>query len=123
MVILISLTAIANKRKLPYPILLVFAGLIIGFVPQLPDLALNPDVVFIIILPPLLYDAATKTSWHEFKTSIRPISALAVTLVFFTTIAVAVTAHYFIPDFSWPLAFVLGGCCFPARCRCGIRYY
>jgi len=108
MVILISLTAIANKRKLPYPILLVFAGLIIGFVPQLPDLALNPDVVFIIILPPLLYDAATKTSWHEFRTSIRPISALAVTLVFFTTVAVAVTAHYFIPDFSWPLAFVLG---------------
>jgi len=108
MVILISLTAIANKRKLPYPILLVVAGLIIGFVPQLPDLALNPDVVFIIILPPLLYDAATKTSWHEFRTSIRPISALAVTLVFFTTVAVAVTAHYFIPDFSWPLAFVLG---------------
>ncbi|HMG68184.1 MAG TPA: Na+/H+ antiporter [Chitinophagaceae bacterium] len=108
MVILISLTAIANKRKLPYPVLLVFAGLIIGFVPQLPDLALDPDVVFVIILPPLLYDAATKTSWHEFKTSIRPISALAITLVFFTTVAVAVTAHYFIPDFSWPLSFVLG---------------
>lgn len=108
MVILISLTAIANKRKLPYPVLLVFAGLIIGFVPQLPDLALDPDVVFVIILPPLLYDAATKTSWHEFKTSIGPISALAITLVFFTTVAVAVTAHYLIPDFSWPLSFVLG---------------
>ncbi len=108
MAILISLTAIANKRKLPYPILLVAAGLIIGFVPQLPDLALDPDVVFVIILPPLLYDAATKTSWHEFRTSIRPISALAITLVFFTTIAVAITAYYFIPEFSWPLAFVLG---------------
>lgn len=108
MVILISLTAIANKRKLPYPILLVVAGLIIGFVPQLPELALDPDVVFVIILPPLLYDAASKTSWNEFKTSIRPISALAITLVFFTTIAVAVTAHYLIPGFSWPLAFVLG---------------
>jgi CPA1 family monovalent cation:H+ antiporter len=108
MAILISLTAIANKRKLPYPILLVAAGLIIGFVPQLPDLALDPDVVFVIILPPLLYDAASKTSWHEFKTSIRPISALAITLVFFTTVAVAVTAHYLIPGFSWPLAFVLG---------------
>jgi len=108
MAILISLTAIANKRKLPYPILLVAAGLIIGFVPQLPDLALDPEVVFVIILPPLLYDAASKTSWHEFRTSIRPISALAITLVFFTTTAVAVTAHYFIPGFSWPLAFVLG---------------
>ena len=108
MAILISLTAIANKRKLPYPILLVAAGLIIGFIPQLPDLALDPDVVFVIILPPLLYDAATKTSWHEFRTSIRPISALAITLVFFTTVSVAVTSHYLIPGFSWPLAFVLG---------------
>jgi Na+/H+ antiporter len=108
MAILISLTAIANKRKLPYPILLVAAGLIIGFVPQLPNLALDPDVVFVIILPPLLYDAASKTSWHEFRTSLRPISALAVTLVFFTTVAVAITAHFLIPGFTWPLAFVLG---------------
>lgn len=106
--ILITLTAIANKRKLPYPILLVFAGLIIGFVPQLPELALDPDVIFVIILPPLLYDAASKTSWHEFKTSIRPISALAISLVFFTTVTVAITAHYLLPGFSWPLAFVLG---------------
>lgn len=108
MVILISLTAIINKKKFPFPVLLVAAGLIIGFIPQLPDLALDPDVVFVIILPPLLYDAASKTSWHEFRTSIRPISALAITLVFFTTLAVAVTAHYLIPGFSWPLSFVLG---------------
>ncbi len=106
--ILISLTAIASKRKLPFPVLLVAAGLLIGFIPQLPDLALDPDIVFVIILPPLLYDVASRTSWHEFRTSIRPISALAVTLVFFTTVSVAVTAHYFIPGFSWPLAFVLG---------------
>lgn len=108
MAILISLTAIVNKRKFPFPILLVAAGLIIGFVPQLPNLALDPDIVFIVILPPLLYDAAAKTSWHEFRTAIRPISALAITLVFFTTVAVAITAHYLIPGFSWPLAFVLG---------------
>src|SRR5688572_12863328 len=108
MAILISLTAIANKKKFPFPILLVAAGLIIGFVPQLPDLALNPDTFFVIILPPLLYDAASKTSWHEFRTSIVPISTLAITLVFFTTVAVAVTAYYLIPGFTWPLAFVLG---------------
>lgn len=108
MAILISLTAIVNKRKLPFPIILVFAGLIIGFIPQLPNLELDPDVVFVIMLPPLLYDAASKTSWLEFKTSIRPISALAITLVFFTTITVAITAHYLIPGFTWPLAFVLG---------------
>ena len=108
MAILISLMAIVNKRKFPFPILLVAAGLIIGFVPQLPDLALDPNVIFLIILPPLLYDAASKTSWHEFRTAIRPISALAITLVFFTTVAVAITAHYLIPGFTWPLAFVLG---------------
>lgn len=108
MAILISLTAIANKRKLPYPVLLVIAGLLIALIPQLPGLELDPEVVFVIILPPLLYDTASKTSWHEFRTSIRPISALAITLVFFTTVAVAVTAHYIIPGFSWPLAFVLG---------------
>ncbi len=108
MAILIGITAIANKRKLPFPVLLVFAGLVIGFIPQMPGLSLDPDVVFLIMLPPLLYDAASKTSWLEFKTSIRPISALAITLVFFTTVAVAVTAYYMIPGFTWPLAFVLG---------------
>ncbi len=108
MAILIGITAIANKRKFPFPVLLVFAGLLIGFIPQIPRLALDPDVVFLIMLPPLLYDAASKTSWLEFKTSIRPISALAITLVFFTTVAVAVTAHFMIPGFTWPLAFVLG---------------
>jgi len=108
MAILISLMAVADKRKLPYPILLMAAGLIIGFVPVLPDLALNPDVVFLIILPPLLYDVASKTSWHEFRTLIRPISTLAITLVFFTTFAVAATAYYLIPGFTWPLGFMLG---------------
>lgn len=100
--------ALADKRKLPYPALLMAAGLIIGFVPFLPDLALNPEVVFLVILPPLLYDAASKTSWLEFKTSIRPISTLAITLVFFTTFAVAAAAYYLIPGFTWPLAFMLG---------------
>lgn len=108
MAILIILTAIANKRKLPFPVLLLIAGLIIGFIPGLPELAMDPHVIFVIIIPPLLYDAASKTSWHEFKTSIRPISALAITLVFFTSISVAVTAYYMIPGFTWPLAFILG---------------
>jgi CPA1 family monovalent cation:H+ antiporter len=82
MVLLIGIMAIANNRKLPFPVLLVFAGLFIGFIPGIPTLELDPNVVFLIILPPLLYDGASKTSWLEFKTSIRPISALAITLVF-----------------------------------------
>lgn len=108
MAILIGLSAVADKIKLPYPVLLVGVGLVIGFVPVLPNLALDPKIIFLIFLPPLLYDAAFKTSWHEFKTSIRPISTLAITLVFFTTVTVAVAAHYCVPGFSWPLAFVLG---------------
>lgn len=106
--ILIGLSAIADKIKLPYPILLVATGLVIGFVPFLPNLALDPDVALLIFLPPLLYDAASKTAWQEFTRSIRPITTLAVTLVFFTTSAVAVAAYYVIPGFSWPMAFVLG---------------
>ncbi len=108
MAMLIAITAIAKKPKLPYPILLVAAGLIIGYVPGLPEMAMDPHVIFVLIIPPLLYDAASKTSWHDFRTSIRPISALAITLVFFTTISVAVAAYYMIPGFSWPLAFLLG---------------
>ncbi len=108
MSILIGLSAIADKIKIPYPILLVAIGLIIGFVPALPDLALNPDVVFLIFLPPLLHDAASHTSWHDFRSAIRPITTLAISLVLFTTTSVAVAAHYCIPGFSWPLAFVLG---------------
>ncbi len=108
MAVLVGLSAVADKIKLPYPILLVGVGLVIGFVPFLPDLALDPEIIFLIFLPPLLYDAAFKTSWHEFKTSIRPISTLAITLVFFTTISVAAATHYLVPNISWPLAFVLG---------------
>jgi Na+/H+ antiporter len=102
------LSAVLERIKIPQPILLVAAGLLIGFIPSLPDLALNPEIIFLIFLPPLLFDAAAQTSWHNFRADIRPISALAITLVFFTTTAVAVTAHYMVPDFGWPLAFLLG---------------
>ncbi len=106
--VLISLSALIEKIRLPHPVFFVVAGLTIGFIPLLPDLLLDPEVVFVIFLPPLLYDAAFRTSWHDFKTDIRPISALAISLVFFTTLIVAVTAYYFIPGFNWPLAFLLG---------------
>ncbi|MBN9379872.1 MAG: Na+/H+ antiporter [Chitinophagaceae bacterium] len=106
--ILISLSTVTDKLRLPYPVLLVLAGILIGVIPHLPQLTLDPELIFLVFLPPLLYDAATHASWHEFKTNIRPISALGISLVFFTMTAVALTAHYFIPMFSWPLAFLLG---------------
>src|SRR3978361_395949 len=106
--VLISLSALLERSKIPQPILLVAAGLLIGFIPSLPDLALDPDIIFLIFLPPLLFDSAAQTSWNHFKADIRPIAGLAVSLVFFTTTAVAVTAHYMVPHCGWPLAFLLG---------------
>lgn len=106
--VLISLSAFADKLRIPNPVLLVIAGLALGLIPGLPELPLDPDIIFLFFLPPLLYNAAFRTSWHDFKTNIKPISALGISLVFFTTILVAVAAYNFIPDLSWPLAFLLG---------------
>jgi len=106
--VMIGLSAIADKIRLPYPILLIIAGIAVGFIPGLPDIELNPNVVFLIFLPPLLYDAAFNISFQEFKTNINTISALAISLVFLTATGIAVIAHYLIPGMSWPLSFVLG---------------
>lgn len=108
LVVLVAFSAIVEKLKIPQSIMLVVAGLIIGFTPQLPDVDLKPDTVFLIFLPPLLFTASWKLSWHDFKAERRPIISLATGLVFFTTIATAAVAHYFIPGFSWQLGFVLG---------------
>ncbi|GAB3902258.1 Na+/H+ antiporter [Larkinella knui] len=108
MAILAALASVTQKLRIPYPILLVIAGLVLGFIPSIPDIHLESEVVFLIFLPPLLYEAAGNISWHEFKAYRRPIGLLAVWLVFLTTVAVAVVAHEFIPGFTWPLAFVLG---------------
>lgn len=108
LMLLIALLAIADRFKLPHSVLLVLTGLGVAFIPSIPEVALNPDVVFFIFLPPILYDAASNTSWHDFKAEAWPISTLAIALVFFTTIAVAISTHFLIPGFTWPLAFVLG---------------
>lgn len=102
------LAVVAEKIKIPYPILLVLAGLSIGLIPGLPKVELMPDVVFIIFLPPLLFSAAWSTSWHDFKAAKRPISLLATGCVLFTTTGVAIAGHYLIPGFSWAEAFVFG---------------
>lgn len=106
--LMICLSAFADKIKLPYPILLIVAGITVGFIPSMPDIEINPEVIFLIFLPPLLYDAAFNISYPVFKTNIHTIAILAITLVFLTAIGIAVTAHYIIPGFSWPLSFVLG---------------
>lgn len=103
-----ALAEIADRVKIPYPILLVLAGIAISVMPGLPSVSLDPDLIFLIFLPPVLYSAAWTTSWPDFKAAKRAISLLAIGCVLFTTVLVAVVAHYFIPGFNWPEAFVLG---------------
>jgi CPA1 family monovalent cation:H+ antiporter len=103
-----ALAEITDKVRIPYPILLVFAGIGIGLFPGLPKVELNPELVFLVFLPPILYMAAWTTSWPDFKAAKRPITLLAIGCVIFTTCLVAIVAHYFIDGLSWAEAFVLG---------------
>jgi len=98
----------ARKLKTPYPIVLVIAGLLLSFVPGIPKISLDPDVIFLIVLPPLLYSAAWLTSWREFKFNLVSILMLAFGLVGFTVLGVAETAHLVFAGFDWRLGFVLG---------------
>ena len=106
--IMIALSAIADKIKLPYPIILIVAGIAIGFTPSLPKISIDPEIIFLIFLPPLLYDAAFNISMNDFKTQFNTITTLAITLVFLTTAGIAAVAYFLVPGMTWPLAFVLG---------------
>src|SRR5215510_7466452 len=103
-----SLALIGRKFPIPYPILLVIGGLGLALVPGLRPVRLNPELVFLVLLPPLLYPAALFTPWRDFHRNLRPISLLAVGLVLFTTVSVGYLANYFIPELPLPAAFVLG---------------
>lgn len=103
------LIMLAKKVKVSYPIFLVIAGLAISYIPGIPKISIDPEVIFVIILPPLLYDAAWYTSWNDFIKWRRPISLLAFGLVIATSIGVALFTLYFIPGFTLALGFLLGG--------------
>ena len=108
LVALAALLVLALKTRIPYPILLVLGGLMLGFVPGIPQLVLPPDLVLVAILPPLLYSAAYFTSLRDLRQNVIQISALAIGLVAATTAGVAIAAHYLIPGVGWGAAFVLG---------------
>jgi CPA1 family monovalent cation:H+ antiporter len=98
----------AELVRVPYPILLVAGGLVIGFTPGLPDLEVEPDVIFLIFLPPLLFSAGWWSSPAELKAEWRPLGLLAVGLVLVTVGVVAVVSHAIVPGMSWAAAFALG---------------
>lgn len=101
------LALVARKLTIPYPILFVIGGLLLGLIPKLPKVRLDPELVFLFFLPPLLFPAALFTSWRDFRVNLRPISLLAIGLVLFTTGAVAWLAHYFM-GLPMSAGFVLG---------------
>lgn len=106
--IMTGLIVVARKLALPYPVLLVLGGLVLSFLPHLPAVRLNPEFVFFFCLPPLIYPAALFTSWRDFRANLRPIILLAVGLVLFTIVVIAVIAHRIVPGMPWAAAFALG---------------
>ena len=109
LIVILLLIMLANKIKVAYPILLVLAGLIISFIPGVPVINIEPELIFFIFLPPLLYEAAWKVSWKEMWHWRRIITSFAFVVVFLSALSVALVANYFIPGFSLALGFVLGG--------------
>src|SRR5258707_2611256 len=103
------LSMLSNRLGISYPIFLVIAGLLTSLFPGMPRITIDPDIIFIIFLPPLLYAAAWNTSWKDFWKLRRPIGMLSFGLVIFTATIVAWVSTRMIPGFSPALGFLLGG--------------
>jgi CPA1 family monovalent cation:H+ antiporter len=99
---------LARRIAMPYPIVMVFGGFLISLVPGIPKITLNPDIIFLVVLPPLLYSAAWTTSWRDFRYNLVSIFLLAFGLVGFTVAVVAAVAPRIFEGFDWRLGFVLG---------------
>jgi Na+/H+ antiporter len=108
LVAVVALEAVARHVALPSPFLLLPAGILLGFLPHFPHITLDPDLVLLVFLPPLVYAGSALGSWQEFRKNLRSISLLSIGCVLFTTVCVAWAAHGLIPGFGWPEAFVLG---------------
>ncbi len=102
------LALVAKRLHVAYPIMLVLGGLVLSLIPHIPRVTMNPSVVFLVILPPLVFSAAFHTSWRDFRTNLTGIVMLAFGLVGFTIFGVAGTMHFLIPGFDWKLGLVLG---------------
>lgn len=103
-----ALELLAHKLGVPHPALLVLGGLGLALTPGLPRVEMDPEAVFLIFIPPLLYRAALLTSWRDFRSHLRAIITLAVGVLLGTVAVVAAVAHSLTPEFSWGAAFVLG---------------
>ena len=104
----VALGWIARRAGVPYPIALVVGGGALGFIPKLPQIEFDPQFLLVLVLPPILYQAALLTSWRDFKANLRPIGLLAIGLVIVTTLVVGAALKFLIPDIPWAVAFAFG---------------
>ncbi len=108
LVAVVVLSALATRLGVPYPIVLVLGGLVMGFVPGVPDVRLAPELVLVVFLPPLLYSSAFFASLRDLRADARTITLNATGLVLFTAVAVAVVVHLCVDDLPWAVCFVMG---------------
>jgi len=104
----VALALLARRIEVPYPVLLVIGGLGLSLIPGTPEIRLDPNVIFYLVLPPLLYSAAWFTSWRDFSHHLVSIVSLAFGLVTFTILGVSVAAQWLFPGFDWKLGAILG---------------
>src|SRR5205085_7253208 len=107
--VILFVVMLAQKIKIAYPILLVLVGLPLGFVPFLKGIEIQPDLIFVIFLPPLLYESAWNTSWKDFWKWRRVITSFAFPVVIITACLVAFVSSALIPGFTLATGFLLGG--------------
>src|SRR6266576_6003765 len=105
--VLVLIAVVAQRLKTAPSILLVVAGIILALIPGLPAIELAPELVLLVLLPPLIYSAGVSMSWREFRFNLRPITLLAFGCVVFTTCAVAAVTHYGL-GLPWAVGFLIG---------------
>jgi monovalent cation/hydrogen antiporter len=108
LILVVALAALAKRLETPYPLVLVIGGLILSFVRRGPHVELNPQIVFLVILPPLVFSAAAVMPWRDFRYNLVSIVMLAFGLVGFTVFGVAASARWILPGFDWRMGLVLG---------------
>lgn len=108
MFVAVMLVGVAQKLAIPYPVALVIGGTAIGFIPGLPSVSFNPNLMLVTVLPPILYYSAFSISFQEFKKNWREIFSLALGLVMVTTLIIGVLFKWLFPEFPWALAFAFG---------------
>jgi CPA1 family monovalent cation:H+ antiporter len=105
---IVALASLAQVLNIPYPVVLVIGGALIGFIPGLPQVELDPDVVLVVFLPPLLYGSSIFANFGDFRANLRGLTMSTIGLVLATMCGVAWVAHEIVPGMPWEVAFVLG---------------